>query len=342
MVDIETHQFLLRSINGNLTDAGVDVETSASLEKLRSVGILQGGTHLQQHKGDANYSADFTDLTARHNSKLLRAVVRVVGQRLSPVLPPPVVALGVVLLLLEFILWVATASVSAVAGALLDTPLLLFSLVFVLQAVQLVLHEAGHYAIAWRAGYDPDVGVGLYFTGPVAYVDLSPLDVASKKVRLTADMAGLSIDGYFVAAVTVAYWITGLPVLAATSVILASVSMASFEPAAKSDGYWALRDLFNGRATSATWSRPRQLMRAAWRRDDGGRFARALLAVYGLFAVIGLCAAPRWISGVAAKIAAADWVELLFPALVSVVFVSISVLAALRAGGVKAQDGGHQ
>lgn len=331
VVDSETHRFLARVRDGASPTLDGNQETVASVSELRRLGILERGEDFQAATPeDGQYVAEFTDLVARRESRLLRKVVSTVGIVLGPIMRPFVVFMGASMLLLEFIFWLSMAPVAVVATAWLDTPLILLVVLVLAQAVRLLLHESGHYAVAWRAGFEPNVGVGLYFTGPVAYVDLTPLDVADKKTRLSADLAGLAVDGFFVAMFTAAYWATQLPVLAAVSVMLSSVSMASMHPTVKSDGYWAMRDLFDGRALSSTWASPRKLFRASRVSDSAGRFARYLLAAYGVSLIWSVSIAPRWISGILTSVAESSWERLLLPALVCFVFLVVAVVAAAR------------
>ncbi|WP_454698271.1 hypothetical protein [Arthrobacter humicola] len=331
VVDTETHTFLTRVRDGASPAIGGNHETVASVSELQRLGILErveGPQPATAAKG--HYVAEFTDLVARRESKLLRRVISTVGIVLGPILRPFVVLIGASMLLLEFIFWLTMAPVAVVATAWLDTPVILLVVLILAQAVRLLLHESGHYAVAWRSGFQPKVGVGLYFTGPVAYVDLTPLDVADKKTRLSVDLAGLAVDGFFVAMFTAAYWVTQLPVLAAVSVMLSSVSMASMHPTVKSDGYWAMRDLLDGRALSSTWASPRKLFRASRASDSAGRFARYLLAAYIVSLIWSVSVAPRWIAGILASVAESSWDRLLLPALVCFIFLVVAVVAAAK------------
>lgn len=329
VIDPDTHRFLTDVHAGKNPSLDNRQETVASIARLRRVGILDGGPDALQEVSDGDtYTGAFTDLLARRESKTLGKVISWVGVMLSSVMHPIVVVAGTFALLVQFVYWIAAAPVDVIADVWLNAPLQLFAVLFLAQSVRLLLHESGHYAVARRAGREPEVGVGMYFTGPVIFVDLTPLDVTDRKTRLTADMAGLAMDGFFVTLFTASYLATQVPLLAAVSVTLASVAMASMYPTVKSDGYWAMRDLLNGRAVSYTWASPLKLLSSCRRTDPAGRFARYLVLTYAVSTIWTLCVAPRWVTGVITSVQESGWQSLLLPAAISLVFLLIAVVAA--------------
>lgn len=301
IVDVDTHDFLLRVVNEHssaLDLAAGDHETARSIQLLVDHGVLAGEPADRTMRLQA-YAPSLSDLYVRRDSYLLQMLFRgataVTGRLVASM---ATVCLGLTMLLIASAYTIWGLPVTSTMGTVLDRPGTTVLLVFVVQVGRLLLHESGHYAVAAQCGDRPPVGCGLYLSGPALYVNLSYLESEPVSTRLRGDLAGLAIDGYLIAVLTLAYLWHPSGLAAIVLLSLCTVALVSLRPTEKSDGYWALRDAMGARAVSATWASPRALL-AAMRAPETEvrRFARVLVAIYTVLSVVALCSLPRWLFG---------------------------------------------
>jgi putative peptide zinc metalloprotease protein len=145
-------------------------------------------------------------------------------------------------------------------------------LIIGLGTIGVLLHELGHAAAAWRCGArSVSIGIGWYVCFPVAYADLSETWRMSRRARALIDIAGVYLQGLWVAALMACHVLSEHAVflLAALS---ASISMLwNLNPFLRMDGYWLVSDLLgipNLRETA------RLSLAHAWNRIRGRGFAQ--------------------------------------------------------------------
>jgi hypothetical protein len=266
-----------------------DPGTRLSLAQLMSSHILDvQGDLAHAPPPAARYAPHLADLVARRESELTRKAVSVLAGGVGALVTWWGVMTGLLLLVVTGCVLVVKVDAADVASVWLDAPLISLLFMSGAFALRLLLHEAGHYAVARRAGCDPAVGWGIHATGPVLYVDLSALDTVPRSVRLRADLAGLAVDGYLLTAAGAVALLFGThqPLVNATMLSLVSVALASANPMAKSDVNWALRDALGARQMTAAWSKPRQLWAHAAGAGGPARYARVLLGAYAVYALV--------------------------------------------------------
>lgn len=301
VVDGDTHAFLLRVANEH-ADAPVlvmdDYETARSIQLLVDHGVLEGKSAdlTARHQ---TYGASLSDLYFRRDSRLLQqSFARIAAATGHLVASTASVGFGLAMLLVASAFAIWALPVTSTMDTVLDRPGSSILLVFISQAGRLLMHESGHYAVGAQCGDRPEVGYGLYLAGPSLYVNLSHLESERVATRIRGDLAGLAVDGYLIAILTLAYLWHPSGLAAIVLLSLCTVALASLRPTEKSDGYWALRDAMGARAVSATWATPRALL-AALRAQEAvvRRFARVLVAIYAVLSMVALCSLPRWLSG---------------------------------------------
>lgn len=331
-LDPDTHRFLLNASSEG--GARVDLDecspnTVESIQKLHSAGIVTTDHDRLNQTAHEGYIPALTDLVVRRRIVAFEAVVAAIGGAISRVAIPLLIYPAVALLIALAVFWTLIEAPSElVIGIFANHPFTFIAIVVAVGTVRVVLHEAGHYGVAHRHGVRPTVGLGVYFTGPVAYVNLSPLDTHRRSTRLSADVGGLAVDGILLATATGLWWLTGSPLLSIVSVLLSALALTSFSPLEKSDVYWFVRDLFDARAVSASWDRPLTLLREVRNPTVHGNFARILLGVYGLSLVVGVAVLVRWTPGAIDAVANRD-TSLLLPTGASLTFMSLTGICVL-------------
>jgi len=282
---------------------------------LASMGMidLDPPTVVNQFRADENtgstrsdvYRPHLADLVAKRPSRPLTVLVFWMARVLRPGVTLPGVCVGLVALLLSAIASLTTISISQVVQFWIDSPVLAISIIPLAFFVRLLVHEAGHYAVALDVGVRPKVGAGVYITGPVLYVDLSALDPLPLRTRLRADAAGLALDGLLLAGITATALLCDLSVTAATAVAAVQLELtlavlASLNPIEKSDLNWALRDMMGARHVTTSWPEFGALLRTARDRTDApaSRFASLLLGVLVLYLVLGVWVGAGWLTDI--------------------------------------------
>lgn len=340
-VDERTMAFLSGLHRGVPTRlASEDPDTAASLDRLRGLGIVATEDGAARPDESPSYRSELTDLTVRRPSSLVKRGIAPFVTLARPLVSAPTLVLGLGLLVASLAAAVGWIPIASSASAWAAHPWLTVGLFAILASIKALLHEAGHAAVvASVTGRAPEVGVGLYFTGPVMYVDMSDLDTESRRERLRGDVAGLVIDGYVVATVTAIAIAMSNPVLSACALSLNLVVLASLNPLTKSDLHWFLRDLFNARHVTTSWARPLGLLRATRSSSGTGRrFARVAVAAYLLAALVG-CA---WLFRTMTEFQAHGWPRIQLMDVLPVAALLIPLLAAHVARRSQPKDGrGH-
>lgn len=351
VVDADTHDFLLRVANEDASVPALvmdDYDTARSVQLLVDHGVLEGESADRTIRHQT-YAPSLSDLYFRRDSHLLQQLFAGVAAATGRLVASTAsVGSGLAMLLAAsaFVIW--TFPVTSTMTTVLDSPGTAIMLVFAAQAVRLLLHESGHYAVAAQCGDRPRVGLGLYVAGPSLYVNLSHLESERVSTRLRGDLAGLAVDGYLIAILTLAYLWHPHGLAAIVLLSLCTVALSSLRPTEKSDGYWALRDAMGARAVSATWATPRALLTALRAQEAAvRRFARALVAIYIAFGVVALCSLPRWLFGTYRAVIEGGPRSLAVVLLAGVAYPTMMVIALLvvrrsRASRVHPRRGRHR
>lgn len=329
-VDGETRDFLeWLAQRPEARFSSLDAETVDSLRALSVHGIIKIVSDPSVENVGSLYRPELTDLSIRKSFPLLEALIGQIASWMSRLLSLPAILIGTALLVLEFGLWTSGAFARLVMNGWLENPIVTFAGIVILQTVGLIVHEAAHYGVATRHGARPKMGIGVYLTGPVAYTDLSCLDARPKKVRIAADLAGLGADGAVGVVATIAALGMNSPVLSAICFAFVSTSVGSAQPLLKGDAYWLMRDLFDGREMTFTWSRPIALARCALSKGREGRLAKALIVLYAAaIAWVGV-SAPAWLGVVSETLRDSQPGQLVVPVTVSAIFILAAALGTV-------------
>lgn len=127
---------------------------------------------------------------------------------------------------------------------LLDVDLRIY-LIFLLVGIFVVwFHEFGHVSASMKYGIKPgDIGIGMYFTMPVLYSDVSNTWQLIRKQRTVVDFGGI----YFESIITALLGLVGIIWNNQTIYTIASLNCLAifynFNPFIKMDGYWAFSDI---------------------------------------------------------------------------------------------------
>lgn len=325
VVDEHTRRFLAALTQQGVLEAGNDEDTAASLQLLVDCGFVTAQGVTPQVGGGATYTPTLTDLTLKRPVPALRRIVRFLSRFVWPATTSTGVAIGLILLALSTVYVMLIAPVAASLSPLIDQPALMIVGLLVWNLLRALPHEAGHFAVARRAGYIPDAGMGLYLYGPALYVDLTCLELEPRRVRVRADLAGVSVDGWLCGALLVIAIATGETWLHTVLLTDCAVALANLRPTEKYDGFWALRDILDARGMSATWASPRRLLEFLQRGSQAEkRFSRALVGIYAFAVVWVIAVAPRWVQESLSELRQRP-IEVLFAAIVAVCYVGIIV-----------------
>lgn len=336
-IDPRTRDFLA-SLQHPSAATQLDAEctqTVRSVATLVECGILLAPeTNMPEHGiRPVVYSPELADLVLKREGKLAGRLVRGASRLVPKLVTAPGIVCGLALGLIGAATIVTRHDFPAGVRSWVNNPILTLITFAVLALTRLVLHEAGHYAVTTNETTGPpEVGWGVYLTGPVLYVDMSGLDTSARSTRLRGDLAGLAVDGYVLAVWALAslLWSSPPAVFEAVSLSMVALVAGSLNPIVKSDINWALRDYFGARCVTAAWGRPRMFVSIA-RAAEGGvaRYTRWTLLAYVGFIVVGLTVAGKWLHDIAVQGIPSITLAGVLPLLLTAAFV-IASLAALK------------
>jgi CRP-like cAMP-binding protein len=123
-------------------------------------------------------------------------------------------------------------------------------LLIIASVIPTVLHEAAHAFTAKKYGYKVQrVGVGWFWTGPVAFADTSELWLAEPKAKVAVDLAGVGMDLLNGAALAIGSSYAENPSLVIFLWMMALLcyftALKNLSPIREFDGYFALMDWFD-------------------------------------------------------------------------------------------------
>lgn len=330
IIDEDTHHFLLQ-VDQQL-DANINIsddETHRSLLFLMEYGILEKSTiegSTEPNQSITTYKPSLTDLNIKKNFNFFTKILNVIGGIVSKVFNISFLSIGVVLCIVNIIFWLVFSSANNDVILLwVLHPIIFITTVIPIAFINILFHEAGHYAGALVCGIKPKAGLGLYFNGPVAYVDLTPLDTAPKKNRVMADLAGIAMDGYSLMTIGILSLLFHSNLLKAFAVSIAMACLSSLFLSAKSDFYWALKDIFDGRSVTATWATPKLLFNTLKNETQGRRFVIILIASYAIIMTCYFLIFFQWLFDIYHVIVKISPLQLL-PAMVSFLLFTVVLL----------------
>lgn len=299
-------------------------------------GIVQAaveGNALNQGT-PSTYLPELADLVIKREGKLLGIIVHNASRLVPTLVTAPGIVCGLSLGLISAAAIVIHDDFPTGVGAWVNHPIMTAAIFAVLALGRLLLHEAGHYAVAVsETSHRPKVGWGIYLTGPVLYVDMSSLDTASRPTRLRGDLAGLAVDGYIMAAWALAslLWSSPPAVFEAIGLSMVALVASSLNPIVKSDINWVLRDYFGARCVTAAWGRPRTLLSVA-RTATGGlaRYTRMTLLAYACFLLLIITLAGKWLHDITVQGIPTITISGLLPLLTTTALMIASIAALIR------------
>lgn len=309
-------------------------ESRLSLAKLSSYGILHvEGLDLALAPAEHRYRPEAADLIVRRGSRILASVVRSLGKFTRAAASAGVLPVGLALGLVGTVSTFIRVGPDSLLRAWYNEPLTSLGLLAAILFVRTLMHESGHFGTAEQLGARPCVGAGIYFTGPVLYVEMSEVDTLGRWKRIRADLAGLSVDGLLLCITIVLgeTWRRGSLLVDVLQVELAMVYLASLNPVVKSDLNWALRDFFEARSVTAAWGRPGKLIAIARADDPSGprAYARLTLLLYAVYLLGAGGGAFCWVLKADWKLDALQGSSLVVPALAALAPV-ICIYACVR------------
>jgi len=298
IIDSETHLFLLQLLEaGSLFYKHLNTDTLESFLLLESSGILKINNQNEKlHVSTQIYYPSITDLVLRRDIKCFSSLLHRIASILIHFWGGWFVNIGVILDVLILIYWLLFFKTDISLVWIKHIYICLLILIPV-STVRLVLHEAGHFTAALTCGVSPSAGLGIYYTGPVAYVDLTPLDTQSKRIRLFADLAGISLDGYVIAFLSIIAFVLNSQFLYSIVVLISMACFSSFRLTEKSDVYWFIRDIMDARSITATWGTPVKFYRSWQTQPEARKFLSTLLLVYIILGFFTIVAFVRWTLG---------------------------------------------
>lgn len=339
IVDENTHLFLLNlSENHDICIDTSDFETQESLQLLLSYGIIiriDPTLTNNDNYNIAEYEPSIADLVIKKEFFFLTKLLNYIGRCLSNIFNTFFVSVGIIVNVLCTTFWVFIFSMNDVAQIWTSQTIMFLILFFPIFFARLLLHEAGHYASALVCNIQPNAGFGIYYNGPVAYVDLTPLDTESKKSRILADFAGISMDGYLLLILAIISFFVKNDFLYSIDVGIAMACFASWHLSEKSDLYWALRDLMDARSITATWATPKLYIKTLKNNKKGRKFLILLLFAYIIIFTVSFIVFFRWIYSIL-DVAKEKSISDLLPAIVFLLlFMTVSLYTFIISKRIK-------
>ena len=140
--------------------------------------------------------------------------------------------------------WLLTfQNVPAAVGEALTMPAGML-LVFGLAVASTAFHEVGHASACRYCGVRPGkMGCGIYVVWPVFYTDITDSYRLGRGGRLRTDLGGIYFNGLFIAALVVAYHLTGFAPFAVTVIAINLEIIQQLLPSFRFDAYYIVSDL---------------------------------------------------------------------------------------------------
>lgn len=286
-LDSLSHAFLTRfSVDWKTLELSADQQTLNSLARLTDATLIE--TRPELRSDVKSYTPHYADLVIRRHSVALTLILTLISHIMRPLVSIRGSIVGLLLLVGSIALSFLAMDPSQLWATWAREPVSTSLVVLVAVSLRTLVHEAGHFSVARNIGCSPRAGFGLYFTGPVLFVDLSSVDTANLSIRIRSDVAGIAVDGYIVAGGFIVFAANMLnsPRLQVALFAIVMTTLASLNPLYKSDVNWALRDLMSARQITASWSRPGELVRGAKAQGPGQRYCRLVLGLYAAYVIL--------------------------------------------------------
>jgi putative peptide zinc metalloprotease protein len=246
---------VLSAVDGRRTVAGIAARVTAGFGrtvsagnieyllagKIAPLGLLATGD-AQPATGTAAPSASLLALKLRVTI-VPEAGVQYLARLFRPLFSPFVVVVVLVGLVASDTWLLRSGRLGAATDYVLYHPLLVL-VVIGLTLLSTLFHECGHAAACRYGGARPGViGMGFYVLWPAFFTNTTDAYRLGRAGRVRTDLGGVYFNAIFVLALTGAYRLTGLTVLA-DAVVLSHVEIVQqLMPSLRFDGYFILADL---------------------------------------------------------------------------------------------------
>jgi putative peptide zinc metalloprotease protein len=209
--------------------------------KIVPLGLLVTGA-AEPATGTAAPSASLLALKLRVTI-VPEAGVQYLARLFRPLFSPFVVVVVLAGLVASDTWLLRSGRLGAAAAYVLYHPLLVL-VVLGLTLLSTLFHECGHAAACRYGGARPGViGMGFYVLWPAFFTNTTDAYRLGRAGRIRTDLGGVYFNAIFVLALTGAYRLTGLTVLA-DAVVLSHVEIVQqLMPSLRFDGYFILADL---------------------------------------------------------------------------------------------------
>ena len=166
-----------------------------------------------------------------------------VARMLRPLFWPPVVAAGLVALVVADLALVVGGDFWRAVSEVFATPTTAL-LIYGLLVVSAVVHELGHAAACRYGGAEPgEIGVGIYIVFPAFSTDVTDSYRLGRAGRVRTDLGGLYFNVLTVVAFALLYVATGSGLWLLTALGLQLQMLQQLIPVVRFDGYYVLSDL---------------------------------------------------------------------------------------------------
>jgi len=213
------------------------------------------------------------------------------ASRLQKVFHPWVMVPAVIVIVVAMVALMAALSRDGQFAALGSRDVLM---AIGLGGLGVLLHELGHAAAAWRCGArSVSIGVGWYVCFPVAYAELSETWRMTRRQRVLIDVAGIHMQGLWVATLMTWHAASGEAVLLVAALSSALSILWNMNPLLRMDGYWLLSDLLGipnlreaAKASLADFVRRRRGRAEHASASRFGPRTTAFVLVYGALSIV--------------------------------------------------------
>jgi putative peptide zinc metalloprotease protein len=183
-------------------------------------------------------------LALRFRGTLLPAgVTRTLARLLAPLFFGPVVALGLLAVVVADVWLLQRASLAGAVDSVLVDPPMLLSVVGILLGAT-VIHELGHAAASRYGGAPPGkIGVAVYVVYPAFFTDVTESYRLGRAGRVRTDLGGVYFNALTIAGLTAVYAQTRSPAVLLAIVFVHVEALQQLLPLGRLDGYFVVADL---------------------------------------------------------------------------------------------------
>jgi putative peptide zinc metalloprotease protein len=183
-------------------------------------------------------------LALRFRGTLIPAsATRFLARLLAPLFYGPVIALGILGLVVADVWLLRQASLTDAVDSILVDPPMLLSVIGILLAAT-VVHELGHAAACRYGGAAPGkIGVAVYIVYPAFFTDVTQSYRLGRAGRVRTDLGGVYFNALTIAGLTAVYAHTHSPAVLLAIVFVHVEALQQLLPLGRLDGYFVVADL---------------------------------------------------------------------------------------------------